>query len=746
MYQSSADQIPSRRGRSRPQSQSQQSHIEDTLMLKPPGIKHPIRFPFPDRKLPVCATCKRNYKTRELCRTRDGHTSLPWTTTYICITLDASCVNDKGEFRSDAKLVARPVASHKDYCFSGLQTVEVPICLACKEKNYTRQYCREKLKHRQLPWATAFAVLSSIDKNPSDPKPDEVDSKEKGKSEGEPLKIDKDDVSDTPHVATSNKIDVSEEDIKLEDGAELRGPDSRKIGHNSTELNSEGKSDLLGTSGSNKINWQSDSNIKEEDGILKLTEGTKIKLDDVSAKVANVDQNVEIGRHDKQNQELKAKGQCTSKSNALEGTKDETSKKEVKAEEMNIESAPKRTLKLDNSDSDQVDIECEYAQNVEKNMVDVEEAIIDSKLSVTEPGINNDSNEEKRAEEQKIHKDGEPKFNTIDSKTRETSSGEDLSKNKKKTTNPIPSSKQKNEGAVNNPQVTVDTHPITSKRSADSEASCTSPPQKAKIDDGDVTEEKTKSIFGSIHESKAFLAVVSSKSCSFEWLDVNPDRDKSTRSSSRSPVSSPIAHPQNAYGSYPYYPQSHPQHTAGPYYTPHQYDYTRWGGYGYPPAQPYTMPQAHPHWAYYPYYEHDGNPYPLPEHGNPNFGPTPPQHPGNYDHGHPSGHGPNAYSESPHPQYFAHPPSSVTQHNQYPMQQEGLSHDARYQERSQDQYQSQVDQPGSHEQTYPEGTPNVASQPQDQLQQAPPSPRDQGGYYYPSHPNNTTDGGDQWRR
>jgi len=136
----------------------------DILKLHPPGFQETISVPFPDRKLPVCFTCKRNYKTRELCRTRDGHTGLPWTTTYICITLDKNCIDGDGKLRKDVEIKARSLSTQQNFCFKRDVDVSTAICHACKEKNYTRQYCREKLKHRQLPWPSAYARLSASTK------------------------------------------------------------------------------------------------------------------------------------------------------------------------------------------------------------------------------------------------------------------------------------------------------------------------------------------------------------------------------------------------------------------------------------------------------------------------------------------------------------------------------------------------------------------------------------------------------
>jgi len=594
MYQASTDQGPSKRGRSRPRSQSRQSHIEDTLTLKPPGITHPIRFPFPDRKLPVCATCKRNYKTRELCRTRDSHTGLPWTTTYICITLDSTCVNDKGEFSRDANFVARPTASHIRYSFSRLQTVDVPICLACKEKNYTRQYCREKLKHRQLPWATAFAILSNTGNHPSDIKQEEGDGKERGTSEEKPLKRHLKDVSGTSPITATIENDGLEQDVGQEDRGELPALVSRKIGHASAELNSEEESGLVvKPSGSNKIPWQPDSGVEGVGDTSKSAENTKIKLEDVSEVVAKIDQKdaIECSRDGDPNKEPMVKGQGIPNSDIIEVSKEITSSVEAQ-EDMDMGSVLKQTTKLDKKDLNRDD------------KVDTEKGTAEAILAANEPKINDNPKQEETAEEQKMHEKEKSEFCVIDSKSSEIDTKDISSKLEKRIDQTIESAssrQQKSADATIVPDSIIEEQLISSKRSADSEASCTSPPQKVKLDDEDAKEGKEQDIFGTIHESRTFLAIISSKFCSFEWLDNNPDRDKSTRSFSKSPVSSPISQPQNAYASYPYYPQPQPHHTPAPYYAPHQYDYSRWAGYGYPPAQPYTMPQAHPHCAYYLY-------------------------------------------------------------------------------------------------------------------------------------------------
>ena len=55
-------------------------------------------FASKDQRLAVCHKCKKNYKTREMCRVRNGHTIEPWNTAYVCVTLDDSCTDVNGKY------------------------------------------------------------------------------------------------------------------------------------------------------------------------------------------------------------------------------------------------------------------------------------------------------------------------------------------------------------------------------------------------------------------------------------------------------------------------------------------------------------------------------------------------------------------------------------------------------------------------------------------------------------------------
>lgn len=134
-----------------------------------PGLKEIMDIPFPDRKLPVCEKCKKIYKTRRLCRERDGHTTFPWNKTYICFVLDDSCftADDEGEehlVTDDGPNPYKFIAKSEDCSptmyyarFEGRKDDQLdPICKPCKVKNYTKNHCRIKHRHNHLPWNTVY--------------------------------------------------------------------------------------------------------------------------------------------------------------------------------------------------------------------------------------------------------------------------------------------------------------------------------------------------------------------------------------------------------------------------------------------------------------------------------------------------------------------------------------------------------------------------------------------------------------
>lgn len=134
----------------------------NVLSFTPPGFKQVLNVKFPDCRLAVCERCKKNYKTRDMCRVRNGHTDKPWSTAYICITLDDSCTDPVTKKYVDAPLTVRMV-QWQPYCIKKPFDGKTPVCAACKKTNRTRSFCRERHQHRQLPWCTVYVILSAVE-------------------------------------------------------------------------------------------------------------------------------------------------------------------------------------------------------------------------------------------------------------------------------------------------------------------------------------------------------------------------------------------------------------------------------------------------------------------------------------------------------------------------------------------------------------------------------------------------------
>lgn len=138
-----------------------------------PGLPYVMDLCFPPGKLSVCDKCKKIYKTRKLCRERDGHTSFPWNKTYICFVLDDSCFETDSDgnervVKDDAYISYKFSAKHiecsptKYFALFDHQADQLdPICAPCKRKNYTRTHCRVKHKHQNLPWGAVYMRLSA---------------------------------------------------------------------------------------------------------------------------------------------------------------------------------------------------------------------------------------------------------------------------------------------------------------------------------------------------------------------------------------------------------------------------------------------------------------------------------------------------------------------------------------------------------------------------------------------------------
>jgi hypothetical protein len=132
------------------------------ITLHPHGMPRPFDVPFPERRLPVCDKCKKNYKSRDLCRTRDGHKTLPWTTTYVAVTIDPGLiVKDEGGERIDDVPTIGLLMDTPLMCLGPADgsMVNEPICKVCREKNYTKEYCRTTCKHTTPPWNTTYVKI-----------------------------------------------------------------------------------------------------------------------------------------------------------------------------------------------------------------------------------------------------------------------------------------------------------------------------------------------------------------------------------------------------------------------------------------------------------------------------------------------------------------------------------------------------------------------------------------------------------
>ena len=140
----------------------------NALSFIPPGFAHELRVQFPDCRLPVCERCKKYYKTRDTCRLRNRHTGFPWSSIYLCITLDESCIGPDGKSFTQDPIQAQILPWQPYSCKVDLDA-DTPVCAACKHKNYTKSFCRTKHKHRQLPWSTVYLLVRSMNGNTSVP-------------------------------------------------------------------------------------------------------------------------------------------------------------------------------------------------------------------------------------------------------------------------------------------------------------------------------------------------------------------------------------------------------------------------------------------------------------------------------------------------------------------------------------------------------------------------------------------------
>lgn len=205
--------------------------LQNILTFTPPGFKQSLNVKFPDSRLAVCEKCKKNFKTKDMCRVRNSHTDPPWTTAYVCITVDDSCIAADGSY-IDAPMTLRMV-TWRPYAVRKPFHPKTPVCAACKRTNRTRSFCRDRHKHRQLPWCTVYVLLSALEQ--ADPativagasKPIAEDyQKESPRSE-----VSGDAKGDTK---ASDKDDSASESVPSEAKNSERSPVAKKVTPDST--------------------------------------------------------------------------------------------------------------------------------------------------------------------------------------------------------------------------------------------------------------------------------------------------------------------------------------------------------------------------------------------------------------------------------------------------------------------------------------------------------------------------------
>eukprot|EP00592_Proboscia_alata_P020512 CAMPEP_0194412550 /NCGR_PEP_ID=MMETSP0176-20130528/11034_1 /TAXON_ID=216777 /ORGANISM="Proboscia alata, Strain PI-D3" /LENGTH=420 /DNA_ID=CAMNT_0039215371 /DNA_START=263 /DNA_END=1525 /DNA_ORIENTATION=- len=143
---------------------------KNALVFTPKGFHQEITLQYPQesRSLIVCKKCKKNYKSRYICRKKNRHTGLPWTDTYICVFIHESCLVRLGSERKIEyvrdKVIAGQVVEGRGFDMNmSHASTDLPVCSSCKHNNYTRSYCRKQKQHRHLPWNTEYAVLYASD-------------------------------------------------------------------------------------------------------------------------------------------------------------------------------------------------------------------------------------------------------------------------------------------------------------------------------------------------------------------------------------------------------------------------------------------------------------------------------------------------------------------------------------------------------------------------------------------------------
>lgn len=85
---------------------------------------------------------------------------MPWVDTFMCVALDDTCLTADGKLKA-GEFICNPSSNNAfQYEIGKELPSKTPSCAQCKDKNYTRTYCRVNKKHRTLPWSTVYVTLT----------------------------------------------------------------------------------------------------------------------------------------------------------------------------------------------------------------------------------------------------------------------------------------------------------------------------------------------------------------------------------------------------------------------------------------------------------------------------------------------------------------------------------------------------------------------------------------------------------
>lgn len=105
------------------------------------------------------------------------------------------------------------------YCVKKPFDSKTPVCAACKRTNRTRSFCRDRHKHRHLPWCTVYVLLSSLESaDPNTvvagPSTKAEGGDENGETEGKGKSGDDEEEDQKPKAATASEGESSRNDAE----------------------------------------------------------------------------------------------------------------------------------------------------------------------------------------------------------------------------------------------------------------------------------------------------------------------------------------------------------------------------------------------------------------------------------------------------------------------------------------------------------------------------------------------------